>query len=1141
MLVEKRNFQGGMNSDLSPRLLPDTDCLNIMNGRMGVTKYGRAGRLENIPGTTQVSQQVYPPYGTHQTIGSCPDLENMRLLFFNYNTFSDHGIYCYEPLNNTIYAVLYDSQVIGGLGFSRNSLIHSCRVQNGNLYWCDSTNNEPRRININAGIEMNHNGTFPNVTRYEYPMTQSVIRWIRRQPGFPLSVAKDNDPSFANNFIKNEAFLMQWRYIYRDYETSTLSSFSGLMNFNLASDDDNFIAITAPLEEQIDQDVLQVDYVVKYLNGNKSFITKSWNKNIAADLAEINAHNAGATALTFNFYNDIIGIALDDAYSVKPFDSLPVYAQTIEMARFRAFMGNYTIGYDTPTTTSLSAEFVTDTQGSGASGTTGILGYYSSPFVITPIFFIVITQTVGFDGYYAQPDSGNNNPGTLAWGGLVFIGTTQDSITTYYGIGPSTVVFFYPQLPAFVVTLTGAPFVTNLSSSVIYKSDASYKIATEFLDHAGRKCGVVTNDNQIYTTPDRQYSTVSFARALNWSLSNTNAVSEIPVWASYYSILITKCIRTRYFLQARVKNLTYATKDSDGLYVFNSAAYSTTLNGVAIDITRLNGFGMGYNFTEGDLLKLYKGTDVYNLSITGQDGDWIICELENIGTIGNTATPYITALFEIYTPYKTSLSEPYYEVSQIFSINNAGTSSREYSLLNGSIGGDITLLNRNDGVFDYLTENMSPNDKFYKIWNTNSGRPNFIDTIGQVVKQSSIAFSNTFISGTKVNGLSTFDALDTKDIQCGTITKLQVANKIAEDQGDVMLAICETETASLYLGEVQLVGQQGNAFVAQALGVIGTVNVLKGSLGTTRPESVTEYLGLVFGIDLNKGTFWQYSQAGLEPVSRYKMSRFFKNYCDGYLAANTNNLDNINGFHHIRGSINPFHKEAQIILPALIYENYAETLPSYTSVPSYASSIVNRFDVYDQLQKTMSFSYEENKWGSNYEWVAEWQDYLQNTSYGFKNGNLYIFDSNTTNWNTVFGVEYPVRICCTGNLNPSSIKDLFNIAIEGDGTTPNYTVALTAVPNQQITDLSSTDAINGQPIWTVNESVCEAAFLADRLSPNATGTAEEKLFKGDVLKDFAIFVMCEWQVYDRLLYIQFINIGYDQSRGQSNVTNVINK
>lgn len=1125
MLIEKRNFSGGQNSDLSERLLPDTDSLNLMNGRVGVTKYGRLGRLENVAGSTLISQSVYPPYGKSQTIGSACDLENMRLLFFNYNTFGDHGIYCYDPLTNIVYAVVYDSQVIGGLGFSKNSLIHSARVENGCLYWCDSTNNEPRRININSGIEMNRNGTFPNVIRYEYPMNQSVIRWIRRQPGLPLTSQKSIDNTFVNNFIKDEAFQFSWRYITREFETTTLSSLSTLQNYNLLTDNNNLIAVTAPLGEIIEQDILQVDFVAKYLNGGKSFIIKSWNKNIPVDLIAINAHNAGTIALSYLFYNDIIGIALDDAYSVKPYDSLPIYAQTIELAKFRAFMGNYTIGYTTPVITSLTALAQVDQNAGTIIGQWLKVTYNSG----SSIKYFLNLGSLGFFDVGATPPQA-----TVAYGVLTFIALGWGDFSAY-------VVAHYPSITSFIYTgdtsiITGAPPLPGLIGSKAFKFGGVYQLSISFFDHAGRKCGILSNESLKVTIDERLYTQVDFTTAINWFLSNANALAEIPNWAYYYSINITKCLTTRYFLEARAKNMTYATKDVNGKYVYNTSAYSPTLAGVAIDFTRLNSYGMGYNFAENDLIKIYIASSVYTLAVIAQDGNWLVCTLQNLGTLGSSSITFNTALFEVFTPYQASISEPSYEVAQLYKVSNPTTSGRIYSTLSGTISGDITLLSRNDGVGDYLTENMSPNDKFYQIWNTDSGRPNFIDTIGQVVRDSTITYSNTLVSGTKINGLCTFDALDTKDINGGTITKLQVANKVGEDQGDIMLAICVNETASLYLGEVQLVGQSTNAFVAQAPNVIGTINILKGSLGTTRAESVSCYLGLVFGIDLNKGIFWQYSQNGIEPVSRFKMTRFFKNYCDAYLVSNANNLDNINGFHHIRSSINPFHKECSVTLPALIYENYAEILPSYTSVPSYASSIVSRFDIYDQLQKTMNFSFEENKWGSNFEWVAEWSDFLQNTSYGFKNGNPYIFDSDITKWNTVFGVQYPLRICTTGNLNASNLKDLFNIAIEGDGTIPDFVVALTAIPNQQITDLASTDEQ-----WQNNESVCDATFLTDRLSPNSSGTPDQKLFEGDILKDYSIFVMCEWNsVYDRLLYVQFINIGYEQSRGQSNITQVIN-
>jgi len=1137
MIWEKKIILQGCDGDSSPRLISDKAALNVMNARIAVSQYGRNLRVQNVPGTTLIAQSVYPPYGTQQTIGSAVDFDNGRLLYFNYNTFQDHGIYCYDPSNGITYAVLYDTQVVGGLGFSRTSLIHSARVENGCLYWCDSTNNEPRRININAGINTNHPGTYPNVANYNWPMDQSVIRWIRRQPGLPLAIEKKTNLVYVNNFIKNEAFQFSWRYIYRDYEISTLSGWSVLANYNKSDDTFNYITITAPLLETIQQDVIQVDLVVKYLNGGKSFVIKSWNTSITADRNAIYQHNNDGIPLSFDFYNDFTGIAIDDAYSVKPYDSVPVYAQTIEMARDRAFMGNYVIGYDAPQQTSLTAEAVEQEDGGSLMGQWWRFTFWndgSHTSTTTKFVFYINQLGAGQDGYYDYiPFSPTPPlPDPVAFADLVYIGPGPTDVYAHFGVASSEVIQLDPET-TYSITVTGGPTPITLSGSVSLKTGASYQLAITFYDHSGRKCGILTNDDLKINVGEREYDQLTFTTAINWFLSNAAATNEIPEWAYYYSIDITKCLTTRFFLQSRVKNITYATKDADGNYVFNTDTYATNLNGVAIDITLLNSYGMGYVFTDGDLVKVYIDSDpiVYTLSVIAQEGNWIICELQDLGTLGNTGSPKTDVLFQVFTPYKPSSTEPCYEVGQIYKIDNPTTNSRAYSVTTGTINGDITILTRNDGTNDYLTENMSPNDKFPYQWNTNSGRPNFIDTIGQQALTNDIAWSNTLIQGSKTNGLSTFDALDVKEItlECGDISKLQLANKISGEQGTVMLCICVHQTASLYLGETQLVGSSQNAFVAQSTGVIGTVNVLKGSYGTINPESVCEYLGLVFFIDVFNGKVVQYSNNGLDDVSKYGMTRFFQIYCEGYRVASTGNLDNINGFHHIRANVNPFSKEFLLTLPGLIYQNYANTLPSYSSVPSYATSIIDRFDIYDGLAKTMSFMFEQNPnyWGNNYEMMPEWSENLNTTLFLFKNGYLYIADSDTTNWNRFFGVDYPVRVCGVWNNNPSAIKDVGGIGIEGSAK-PDYAVLMSTTPNLQITDLAGTD--DG---WVNDEGVFYCPFLRDRLSPNASGTADEKLYLGDEIKSPYPFFMLEWQAYDELFYLEFINLHYALSRGQN--------
>lgn len=1035
MLIEKRGFTGGMNGDINARELPPNVMLNLMNASVGISQYGRSLRVENRPGTTPITQSVRPPYGIDQTIGSCIDEARNRVIYFNYNSVSYHGIYCYDIASGITYAVLYDSQVTGGLNFSKTSRIdRNCKVVGDLLYWTDNLN-PPRRINIEAGIKMNHGSYSTTVTPYTYPMSQSVISWIRRPYGLPVTATKDTVGGLTTNFISTFSGQFASKLIYRDGEHSVVSIPSEMINYNLPADTYNEINVEFPLTETFDQDVQIIQLLVRYNNSPDYFVAREWNKSNSSDLILINLHNNGTTKLGYHFYNNKNGVAVGKADSVKPFDSIGLTVKTIEFATNRMFHGNSVKGYNTPVTTSLAAALYTN--------------------------------------------------------------------------------------------------VTDPTTAIALKCNSSYQIGIRFRDDSKRESFVVTNINCILNVTDKTFSTSPYNNLL-WTLSNASATIEIPDWAYYYDILVTKNLRTRFFIQS-IANLQYAKKLADGTFTYQST-YDTSVYAIAVDMSFANSVGLGYVFNEGDQCRLYLGNTAtkYEFNIIGQDANYVLIRAENIGGLN----PQPGCEFEIYTPYKASNSETFYTTGQSYKITNPTTISRQYSTLTNTISGDVLR-------FKFLgqhLESMSPTYNMWQDWFQFYGEENIQSLLGQVVKENFVNWSNVKVIGAASNGLSTFDSFDEKALpaEIGAIQKLQLTNKISDlGQGNIMLAICPTETASLYLGETQVQGASQTAYIAQSTSVIGSVNVLNGSRGTVNPETITAIWGLVFGFDINNGVLWQYSPNGLEDVSKYGMIRFFKNYAKDYIAASTGSLDNINGFHHIPFGVDTFHKELICGMPGLIYENYATTLPSYSSVPLYATSIINRFDIYDQLAKAMAFKFEENVWGSNYNYGAEWYEYVENKMFGWKNGAMHEHNTNTTNWNTFYDVQQPVRICLTGNLNPSALKVLNNIVAESNSI-PNFTVAYTDWPNIQITDLAY-DTGTGLNDWTDTGGLYDAVFFKDRLSPNSTGTADEKMYDGDDLTDFAFKVMLEFKAYTSLIFVNFVDIGYSLSRGNKQILNPINK
>ena len=901
-MISKKIFLKGLNQDDAYQLVDKSEYLNALNVRFSSTERGKVGRLENIAGT--VLKTITLPAGTNQTIGAYEDTPNHRIFFFNKNSNGSHGIYCYDSDTDVVITVLLSSQVTGGLGF--NNFIHSVAMAGNLLYWTDGVNS--RRINVEASIKLNNAGYVTTVAPYISPIKQSVISLIRNQPWAPLTVAKANDSTYVNNFIKDSAVQFSYRFVYRDGEVSTFSPLSILMNYNNAAENTapvkNCIDVTIPLVQKIEQDVTKVEIAVRYALDGATSIVKEFINGFTA-------HNGG-TALTFRYYADSVGVAVDNASAVKPFDSIPLTTKTLEIAKNRLFLANNTDGYDTPTTTSLVAV----AQSGGDAVVKG--QWYKLVYRIggvTQVRYVLLINDISVPGYYlpaTQPTL--PIPSTaVAFGTLTFIGANITAIAAYYGIPQSDVLQLVYQGP--IVDVTGA-VSTSIVGAKVFKSDANYRVGIVFYDAAGRKSGVVADGS--VAIPDRTYDSVSFITRINWSLdNNNNPTAQIPVWATHYSIVRTKCLRTSFFAQIRTTEVKYIDRNpTTGAYGTLHNAYDLTRYGVAVNAKSLFSNGMGYHYQEGDILKLYiSGGGSYSLGVKDLYGEYIICELRDVGSsISN-------ALLEVYTPYVGLTNEPYYEVGQTYAIDNAGENTRRFSTISGSMFGDVLILQRTIPS-THLCEAMAPIDKYWKNWFTDLGRVNIQIALATANKPVSVYYSNVFIPGTATNGLSTFEALSQTNLPTDLyqINRLILTSKV-QYEGTVLLAIGEQETATVYIGESQVFDNTGNSFLATTSGVIGNVNIMKGSYGTIHPESATKWKGSVVYFDANKGAWVKYDVNGLFPISSNKMEKYFRLVGQDLLDYIKNpaeyNYASPDLPLRVLGAVDPYHEEFICSMPRL--------------------------------------------------------------------------------------------------------------------------------------------------------------------------------------------------------------------------------
>jgi len=1129
MEYEKKYFGNGQgNFDDADFALQPNQWVNMQNLRIGSTDKGVVGTVESIAGTVLVSSPE--PSVTFVTIGSIEDEENNRIIFFNKNL---HGpwdkIVCYDIATETFYNVLLSSQVDGFLNFNKDTLIHSARIVNNMLYWVEGTTNQPRKINIDAGIKLNHPGYPTNVTAYVAPIDWREITLVKPPPPLAPNIEKQTDGSFDNNFIANESFSFAFQYVFYDNEVSVVGTYSPASRLNQVNDTYNMIEVTMDSAERVPQTVRIVNLVVRI--GNNAFVIKTWDKDIAAEAAQIQDQNDNINSLTYDFFNNITGQALSQDEVLKPFDSVPIYSGTLEVAKNRLFLGNNTEGYDAPTTSSLNFN-LTEIDIAGGSVSKNLISFQIRYLFPTSRaysgWYVYLTEVVPA-GYYSLdsteqtcmpcivPPTLPPPPTTIAFSDLTFRGATTDDVVAYVkalvgGTGGDTVT---------ITTTANMCEITGLGVDTynVFKSFSQYNIGIVFYDFAMRKCSVVLSSNNLVSIPQREFELSTGIGSINWTLSNTNAINQIPSWAYYYTIVRTLNLRTRFFLQAVEEDAEakYATKDDEGVYVFTDDTFVTGAVGIGINTTSLVQAGLGYVFTEGDVMRLIKedNTD-YTLSVIGQSGKYIIVNVPE-GGIGDLSTFKI--LYEVYTPYQTSEQEPYYEMGNMYRVVDPTTNARRYETLAGSLLPDAYALTRNYGTITYFAETMSPNDRFFSRWDTDAGKVNLIVKQGQRVKESSISFSNVFLPGTATNGLSTFEALNEKPVpaECGPLQKLILTSKV-QDQGDVMLAICTKETNSVYLGETQILDSTGTTqFFAASSGVIGSINTLKGSFGTLNPESVVEFRGNVYWVDILNGKVVQYSLNGLFPISNYKMTRFWSLFCQQYLSMSQVQIEALGSRPFIFCTVDPHHWELLISVPRVLSTPPSGTLPDYTN-------IVYPFDIWDGQAKTIVYklNIEPNFWQGSYSFTAENFVTVQNQLYSFKRGLLWLHNQ-TTYYGDLHGSLVDARIMFISNQVPSRPKVYRNMSVEVNRL-PNLTYFLSQYPYQQVSNLQDFD-------WESKEGILYSQIYRNVLTPSATGLVPNALVVGEVMRTAALRVMLSWPAAATPVELRFVNIGYVISLG----------
>lgn len=1020
-------FSGQLNTDSHAKFLPEGDYTGAKNIFIHTSKGGDSGLVRKYPGFDRVGDVQ-----NQRTVGTVVDKANSKVYYFNKGEVDQ--IWVYSLLSG-------EKELLMEYDFQFGDWVNGGVIANL-LYFTDNVN-EIRAI---------------DVSREYSSITEHDITLIKPAPLYPLKTEEVKE-TVNYSSLSGKGYYFSYRYIYRNNETSVIAPWTGAVYCPDKAPYITGIRLEKSIKEQIPSYIQRVEILAR---SNEEL---SWRI-----IQTVSRENFSTDTFLFT---GLKGRAISDRESGKPFENIPQRAKTLEVAKDRVFVANNTEGYDQYETPGLkvvsSTEDVTpepqyvevweSTRAQSAN-----IGTEPFPIIevqVTKNYWARLGNFFYFlaTGDYQRSVDGIDDPVVPG----DYTGTEENleiNQSDYSTIDELAYVNFvdednYDESNIIRASPSHFLFLTldyNFSvGQKKFKNRSQYQIGIVFYDRYLRNQGVYTNDNCIITVDDDFRN--SEIQYLRWELSIDD---PIPEWAETYQIVRTDNLSKVSFIQGKTSDIYWVYKESDvDKY---SRTYRTDAEFIEIDISGSIKAGLRYNFTEGDLIDIETGFGVITFSVESSIGSKIrVLAINNVAFQAGSEPFPRRYFYEIYRPRTSQPStivngqevsgDIFYEVSESFKILNPRTENRSFESTSGFLKGDVTVIeaeafdypdNRSITSGEFSTDELENTPVSIAIeatnldnneWIKDLGRPNAVLGIGQVEKKNFIRYSNRFIQGTNVNGTSNFDFGDEDQIpiENGEINIIRQVSK-ANNEGSIMLAVCDQEALSIYINERIITDNIGLEVLAQSAEVIGTINQLKGGYGTKNPETFQAHKGRAWWWDNNSKKIVRYDANGVRPISDLGNKSFF--------FPRTN--------------------------PVTCYDPWHEML---------FVGFVN---------ESIGFHEETNQWRSNYEFIPEFSAIVDEYMITFKEGTPY--KSNSTGFSFYDGeylaeVEFPVTFPVPTLLDNMSIymtQDTFEWQSAVQKIKEDVIVTITNAEGQKTT-LESED-------FDVYESVAYAHVMRDENS-----------------------------------------------------------
>jgi hypothetical protein len=336
-----------LNKEDDVRLVKNVEMTDALNVRISADMTGDGGVIKNSYGNEAVSfasgvnwqdKTHALPSGTNKVVGSVADLKDGIVIFFVWNSNSDHSIYRFSTASDVAELVYRDSV----LEFQADSFVKGDVIRNLSqdalLYFTDGISS-PKKINVSRAIR----GGYSSVLNTGLDSEKLEFLTLAKKPPLdPPTFTFFTDSSVEENNIYENTYQFAYRYVYLDGEVSAISKYSELavsqqqLRDGLISD-----------EQKLENNAIRVFVTTSVADVRRiEVIARNGNTGAWFIIDEIGNPSLSSEATLYtDFKNDQLYRFISTTDSDKLYDAVPLTAQSQTISGGRLFLGNYAEGY----------------------------------------------------------------------------------------------------------------------------------------------------------------------------------------------------------------------------------------------------------------------------------------------------------------------------------------------------------------------------------------------------------------------------------------------------------------------------------------------------------------------------------------------------------------------------------------------------------------------------------------------------------------------------------------------------------------------------------------------------------------------------------------------------------------------------